>query len=68
MSQIDLSPQIKPNLDEKNLMNPKKEFRYGVLFKLDKRDYIGWAKGLQKSGYATSKTYTNCCYFRTNNI
>ncbi|MDC0230481.1 glucosaminidase domain-containing protein [Aureispira] len=40
------------------LMNPKKEFRYGVLFKLDKRDYIGWAKGLQKSGYATSKTYT----------
>ncbi|MFK7797571.1 MAG: glucosaminidase domain-containing protein [Aureispira sp.] len=40
------------------LTNPKKEFRYGALFKLDKTDYKGWAKGLQKSGYATSKTYS----------
>lgn len=40
------------------LMNPKKDFRYGFLFDLDKRDYIEWAKGLQKSGYATSKTYS----------
>lgn len=40
------------------LLNPKKKFRYGVLFELDKKDYKGWAKGLQKSGYATSKTYS----------
>lgn len=40
------------------LRNPKKDFRYGVLFKLDKKDYEGWAKGLQKAGYATSKTYS----------
>jgi LysM repeat protein len=40
------------------LRNPKKDFRYGVLFDLDKKDYEGWAKGLQKSGYATSKTYS----------
>lgn len=40
------------------LMNPKKDFRYGFLFELDRKDYTGWAKGLQKSGYATSKTYT----------
>lgn len=39
------------------LLNPKKNFRYGQLFKLDKTDYKGWATGLQKSGYATSKTY-----------
>ncbi|BDS15256.1 glucosaminidase domain-containing protein [Aureispira anguillae] len=39
------------------LLNPKKAFRYGVLFELDKEDYKAWAKGLQKSGYATSKTY-----------
>ena len=40
------------------LLNPKKDFRYGALFKLDKTDYKGWANGLQKSGYATSKTYS----------
>ena len=40
------------------LMNPKKDFRYGFLFDLKKNDYKGWAKGLQESGYATSKTYT----------
>tara|TARA_Y100001968_G_C19322332_1_gene699939 strand:- start:135 stop:1031 length:897 start_codon:yes stop_codon:yes gene_type:complete len=31
--------------------------RYDFLFKLRKNDYKGWAKGLQKAGYATSKTY-----------
>ena len=31
--------------------------RYSFLFKLRKYDYKGWAKGLQKAGYATSKTY-----------
>ena len=31
--------------------------RYAFLFKLRKTDYKGWAKGLQKAGYATSKTY-----------
>lgn len=31
--------------------------RYASLFKLSPTDYKGWAKGLQKAGYATSKTY-----------
>lgn len=31
--------------------------RYADLFKLRTDDYRGWAKGLQKAGYATSRTY-----------
>ena len=31
--------------------------RYAFLFKLDITDYKGWANGLQKSGYATDRTY-----------
>jgi len=31
--------------------------RYASLFELDKDDYKGWAKGLQKAGYATDKKY-----------
>lgn len=31
--------------------------RYRSLFKLKKTDYKGWAKGLQRAGYATSKIY-----------
>ena len=41
------------------LRDPKKESRYGFLFKLNKTDYKAWAKGLQSSGYATSKTYAS---------
>lgn len=33
--------------------------RYSRLFKLDPRDYKGWAKGLQQCGYATDKGYAN---------
>ena len=33
--------------------------RYGGLFKLDMNDYKGWAKGLQKAGYATDRGYAN---------
>lgn len=33
--------------------------RYASLFELRKADYKGWAKGLQKAGYATSKTYAS---------
>ena len=32
--------------------------RYEFLFELRKTDYKGWSKGLQKAGYATSKTYS----------
>ena len=35
----------------------KKYDRYDNLFELSKTDYIGWAKGLKASGYATSPTY-----------
>jgi hypothetical protein len=33
--------------------------RYQFLFYLDQTDYRGWAKGLKKSGYATSPQYAN---------
>lgn len=39
------------------LTNPSKNSRYGFLFKFKKHDYKAWANGLQKAGYATSKTY-----------
>ncbi len=40
------------------LRDPRKKYRYGWLFTdIDPRDYKGWAKGLKKSGYATSPTY-----------
>ena len=32
--------------------------RYADLFTLEITDYKGWAKGLRKAGYATSKTYS----------
>jgi len=31
--------------------------RYSFLFQLDPKDYVGWAKGLKKAGYATDPTY-----------
>ncbi|MEO8412305.1 MAG: glucosaminidase domain-containing protein [Ginsengibacter sp.] len=31
--------------------------RYALLFKLDPRDYKGWAYGLRKAGYATNPRY-----------
>jgi LysM repeat protein len=31
--------------------------RYANLFKLDKNDYVGWAKGLKDAGYATNPRY-----------
>lgn len=31
--------------------------RYSKLFKLSPDDYVGWTKGLQQAGYATSKSY-----------
>ncbi len=39
------------------LRDPKKDFRYGFLFKLDRTDYKGWAEGLESAGYSTSNTY-----------
>lgn len=33
--------------------------RYSFLFSLDITDYKGWARGLQKAGYATDKAYAN---------
>ncbi len=32
---------------------------YAALFKLKKTDYKGWARGLQKAGYATDRNYPN---------
>ena len=31
--------------------------RYAFLFKFDHTDYVNWAKGLKRAGYATSPTY-----------
>ncbi len=39
------------------LTDPKKEYRYGFLFDYSATDYISWAKGLKKSGYATDPNY-----------
>ena len=39
------------------LRDPLKYKRYGHLFELEVTDYEGWARGLKKSGYATSATY-----------
>lgn len=39
------------------LRDPKKSFRYGFLFRLDPRDYRGWAQGLRRAGYATNPRY-----------
>ena len=36
-----------------------KNKRYSFLFDLDITDYKSWSKGLQKAGYATSKTYSD---------
>jgi len=33
--------------------------RYSFLFDLDPTDYKSWARGLQKAGYATSRTYAH---------
>ncbi len=33
--------------------------RYSFLFDLNQTDYKSWAKGLQKAGYATSRTYAS---------
>jgi LysM repeat protein len=39
------------------LRDPRKQYRYGFLFKLDHTDYERWARGLREAGYATSATY-----------
>ena len=36
-----------------------KQPRYQFLYDLEVKDYKGWAKGLQKAGYATDKGYAN---------
>lgn len=33
--------------------------RYAFLFKLDSKDYKGWARGLKDAGYATNPAYAN---------
>jgi LysM repeat protein len=37
----------------------KERPHYAELFKLNIKDYKGWAKGLQKCGYATDKSYAD---------
>jgi LysM repeat protein len=39
------------------LRDPRKNYRYGFLFRLDATDYKAWAKGLKKAGYATNPKY-----------
>jgi LysM repeat protein len=39
------------------LRNPSKVNRYGFLFNLSTTDYVGWAEGLKKAGYATNPNY-----------
>ena len=39
------------------LRDPAKVNRYGSLFQLQRTDYVGWAQGLQRAGYATAQDY-----------
>ncbi|HHH50359.1 MAG TPA: LysM peptidoglycan-binding domain-containing protein [Saprospiraceae bacterium] len=39
------------------LRDPRKEYRYGFLFRLDPQDYKRWAYGLKRAGYATNPNY-----------
>lgn len=41
------------------LMDPKKTYRYGSLFHIERTDYKSWAWGLSKAGYATNPAYAN---------
>ena len=41
------------------LRDPRKAYRYGTLFSLDRTDYKSWAWGLRKAGYATNPAYAN---------
>ena len=40
------------------IRDPRKVNRYGFLFQLDKRDYVSWANGLERAGYATATDYS----------
>ena len=40
------------------LRDPRKVNRYGFLFQLDRRDYVSWANGLERAGYATATDYS----------
>ena len=39
------------------IRHPRKAYRYGFLFSLDRYDYKSWAWGLKQSGYATNPKY-----------
>ncbi len=39
------------------LRDPRKDYRYGFLFRIDGPDYRRWALGLKKAGYATNPNY-----------
>ena len=41
------------------LRDPNKRYRYGFLFRLDPKNYKGWARGLKKAGYATNPNYAD---------
>ena len=41
------------------LRDPAKVNRYGSLFQLQRSDYVGWAQGLQRAGYATAQDYSD---------
>jgi len=41
------------------LLDPKKSYRYGPLFEIQRTDYKSWAWGLSKAGYATNPAYAN---------
>lgn len=44
--------------DHSNFLVDRKD-RYQFLFDLNPIDYVAWASGLQKAGYATNPTYAN---------
>lgn len=53
------SPELSFYAHSQFLKDPRKAHRYGFLFELESDDYKAWAKGLQRSGYATNPRYAN---------
>lgn len=52
------SPELSFYAHSQFLKDPRKAHRYGFLFDLDSDDYKAWARGLQRSGYATNPKYS----------
>ena len=49
---------VRDSYEDHSIFLASKE-RYAFLFKFDQTDYVSWARGLKRAGYATSPTYAD---------